>query len=71
MIALLFAVIFGAIASYINGTKNRGNEGLAFAGGFFFGLFGIIWNLCLSKVEVKEEVKPTPKVEKKVKSNKK
>ena len=62
-VGFIFAIIFGGIASYINGNKNRGNEGLAFAGGFFFGIFGIIYNLCLSKVEVKEEVKESKVVE--------
>lgn len=47
---LIIGVICGVICVAINKAKNRGNEVLAFAGGFFFGFFGVLVNVCLSEV---------------------
>ncbi len=56
VVTIVIGSICGAIAMLINASKNRGNKGLAFASGFFFGVIGIIVNACLPSVPEKEVV---------------
>ena len=45
MIYFITSLVCGFIAAYINVQKNRNNEGLAFASGFFLGIFGVLYQI--------------------------